>query len=65
MTFQRYDPSVWTEPPSVRIQAMIRFSHRWYEHWTGRGTYVGEGMPFAVVDEIAAIEGRDAWDVKQ
>ena len=65
----------WTKPPWFaadaleytelglgRIDSMIRFSHRWQEFWQGRGWYIGSGLPFDVVDALAAIEGRRRWD---
>ncbi len=57
-----YRPSVTTRLGLERVDALIRFGNRWSEFWYGRDWYIGSGLPFVVVDELAAIEGREDWD---
>lgn len=45
-----------------RLEAMIRFGRRWQFFWIDREWYIASGLSFAVVDALAAIEGRRAWD---
>lgn len=44
------------------VEAYIRFSDRWRDHYIGLDYYVGSGLPFRVVQVLAYIEGRAAWD---